>query len=408
MTCVTFVISFLKSEVFWLALGSLGSIGVAFLALYPLLRQIKHRRLIFDHAVHVLVNPVGNFYIHNFFDEPILIKRIYQKRVAGSDIGIKEDETAKPLRIRLTNDLPYHDGKRTICLKDLFVDKKWEVVFDQIRPIAPNSNTTLETSLTHVGEHEKEAIWFVGTTIEYSTVNGSKNQKITVFHRFSKTLDPTLEWIQFELRAGAPSDEIILNDLGKEKSKKLIGSKRHLFGALLSIIGTFILFSPNHPRIHNLYDQTFFKPITEVMNALSNFNFEPSSNDLKQKVKTLNRGDAGFQCILKILREGNFNRLKDVSNQNIVKITNKRVYEYKENSGESLGLLNVIHVYDEKNGSKPYALITTENDLKLAVEIHKNRWINFIGTFLIVIGIAWPYVWQAGVFFKDNIAKGAG
>jgi len=181
---------------------------------------------------------------------------------------------------------------------------------------------------------------------------------------------------------------------------RLVGSWRHFFAVLIAAFGTFVIFSPNFPPVSEWYNRQcpYFRALNEGLNSLSNFEFETSSNDYRQDEKTLEKDQQGFAEILEILRMVN---RKKVDPLNVKQITNRRDGTIREGSGEYLDVLNLIHVYDPK--VKPYYfLVTTENDLRLWVQMHRNRWIEGTGTAIVIIGIFWPYLWQFFVFLLDT------
>jgi hypothetical protein len=117
--------------------------------------------------------------------------------------------------------------------------------------------------------------------------------------------------------------------------------------------------------------------------------------DNRQGEKSLKKdgvGEAGvgYQEILNILKRINPEKMKLTDNY---EITNRRDGTIFYGTGQYVDTLNVIHVKDSSPEKIPI-LATTEDRLKLEVEMYRNRWVGLIGTILIVLGIFWPYLWQ--------------
>jgi len=184
---------------------------------------------------------------------------------------------------------------------------------------------------------------------------------------------------------------------------KLVGSWRILFGALIGATGTFIIFSPNIPQSNNWYIQNcpYFHAFSDGLEKLTNFQVEPSSPDYREGETSLKKGQPGFKEILKIL---NGTAPSKINKMSVIEITNRRDGTLKESSGEYIDVLNLVHVHDP-NANPPYALITTESDLHLRIDLHRDRWIEGLGTAIALLGIFWPYLWQlfivAGTFLKN-------
>lgn len=172
-----------------------------------------------------------------------------------------------------------------------------------------------------------------------------------------------------------------------------------MFGVFFGAIGTIVIFSPNLPPINNWYTQKcpYFHALSHGLNRLSDFQIEPSSPDYREKEKSLRKGEEGFEEILGILEVIAPQKVKRMTVQ---EITNRRSDTLREQSGEYLDVLNLVHVHDP-NAKPPYALITTESDLRLRIDIHRQIWIEGLGTAIVLIGIFWPYFWRLLIFLKD-------
>ncbi len=184
---------------------------------------------------------------------------------------------------------------------------------------------------------------------------------------------------------------------------KLVGSWRILLGAFFGAIGTFVIFSPNFPVVNDWYTEKcpYFRTLSHGLNRLSDFQIEPSSPDYREEEKSLKKGQEGFEAILKILEGVAPQKIKKMTVQ---EITNRRSNTLRERSGEYLDVLNLVHVHDP-DAKPPYALITTESDLRLRIDIHRKIWIEGVGTALVLIGIFWPYFWQLLVVVKDSFIQ---
>jgi hypothetical protein len=179
--------------------------------------------------------------------------------------------------------------------------------------------------------------------------------------------------------------------------KKLVGSWRHLFGAILAAFGTFIAFSPNIDWMNELYDQIpYFQSLKDGMTRLTDFKNSPQQEGDEKEVS---KGNPGFEEILGVIRSVKPEKTK---NLNIVQITNRRQLPYREGSGESYDLFNVIHVHDPQ-ANPPYPIVGSEIELRVWVQSHRDRLIGFWGTSLIILGIFWQYLFQGLVFFKEQV-----
>lgn len=199
--------------------------------------------------------------------------------------------------------------------------------------------------------------------------------------------------------------------LKKKESKKtkstivriyrLVGSWRILFGAIFGAIGTIVIFSPNLPLINNWYTEScpYFHSLSQGLNRLSDFQIELSSPDYREEEKSLKKGEEGFDAILTILEGIASQKIKRMTVQ---EITNRRSNTLREQSGEYLDVLNLVHMHDP-NAKPPYVLVTTESDLRLRIDIHRQIWIEGVGTAIVLVGIFWPYFWQLLVFMKDAL-----
>ena len=184
---------------------------------------------------------------------------------------------------------------------------------------------------------------------------------------------------------------------------KTFGSWRHFVGATISVLGTFIIFSPNIALMSKLYDKkiSYFKSINVGIDKLTHYGGEPTEKDGRQREKELKVGDVGFNEILQILESAKPEKFNNVE---IEQITSRREQTYLEGSGEYLDLLSLIHV-KVKNQQIPYRLITTMSNLEVYVQIHKDRCIEGIGTLVIILGIFWPYIIQSMVVLFGQFKK---
>ena len=174
-----------------------------------------------------------------------------------------------------------------------------------------------------------------------------------------------------------------------------------MVGALLGALGTVIVFSPNISFWDNWYNHklSFYQAALTGLHTLSTFAPELSEEDGRQREKTLHVKEDGFNEILELLKEINAERVSDIIN--IEQITNRRVTKYEEKSREYIDIMNVIHVYNSK-AKFPYSLITTETDLRQHLRDRRNRAIEGWGTFFVILGIFWGYLWQGSVYTKNE------
>lgn len=192
---------------------------------------------------------------------------------------------------------------------------------------------------------------------------------------------------------------------GKSKSAitrwyKLVGSWRILFGAIIGAVGTFMIFSPNIPQSNDWYIRNcpHFYAMSSGLKKLTDFQIEPSSPDYREEEKSLKKGQPGFDEILRILEGIAPEKINQMS---VEEITNRRNGTFREQSGEYVDVLNLVHVQDS-NAKPPYALITTESDLRLRIDLYRNLWIEGLGTALVLLGIFWPYLWQLFVLIWER------
>ncbi|MFH1800155.1 MAG: DUF2934 domain-containing protein [Candidatus Omnitrophota bacterium] len=215
------------------------------------------------------------------------------------------------------------------------------------------------------------------------------------------------------------------NDQENKKANKLIDSPRHVIGALLAILGTVIVFCPSIPSMNHWYSNHCFNSLTQGMHYLSSFKESGSAPqrivkpikvegddkqyfliqafDKRQQEKTLkkngiNEQGIGYQEILNVLKAIDPDKM---ALNNNYKITNRRDGTIIYGTGQYVDTLNLIHVLDS-NPQKIPILVTTEERLKLEVENYRNRWVNLAGTFLIILGIFWPYLWQGAVYLMEQ------
>lgn len=172
-------------------------------------------------------------------------------------------------------------------------------------------------------------------------------------------------------------------------------SWRQFFGAIIGVLGTLIVFSPNFPPASKWYDENipYFKSIKMGLDRLSAHEIEPNESDGRQKEKVLEIGEVGFDEILTILKSLKPEKL---NGKDAEQITSRRAQWFTEGTGEYLDFVSLIHVktQDEKT---PYKLITTNQDLQVFAKIHRDRWIEGVGTLIIILGVFWPYIWQGGI-----------
>ena len=180
--------------------------------------------------------------------------------------------------------------------------------------------------------------------------------------------------------------------------KNLVGSWRHLIGAILAAVGTFIAFSPNISWMNELYDQKipYFRSLKDGMSHLTDFKISPQREGDE---KEISKGKSGFEEILGVI---NSVKPEKTKNLRIIQVTNRRQLPYREGSGESYDLFNVIHVHDPQ-ANPPYPIVGSEIELRVWVQTHRDRLIGLVGTILIIFGIFWAYLFQFFVFFKEQI-----
>ncbi len=188
-----------------------------------------------------------------------------------------------------------------------------------------------------------------------------------------------------------------------KRFKELVEKPKAVIGVLIAAIGTFIVFSLNIPHWDSWYNNNigFYKTAYTALNKLSSFEPEPSEPSGRQRVKTLEEGQEGFNEIIFSLKEINNAR---VEGRNIEKITNTRRWSTEEYSGQFLDVMNVIHVYDHAK-EPPYSLVTTEADLRQYLRDRRNRYVEGIGTVFIILGIFWMYLYQGTVYLLESFDK---
>lgn len=199
-----------------------------------------------------------------------------------------------------------------------------------------------------------------------------------------------------------------INSQVKASSKnKLIESPRHVVGALIAILGTIIVFCPNIAFINRWYSTHLFGPLTAGMDHLSSFELisnvsEPTSlgNEKSLKLDGLGEEKIGYQDILQRLKAIDPAKINLTDNY---EITNRRDRTIYYGTGQYIDTLNVIHVKD-KDLKKVPILVTTEDRLRLEVEMYRNRWVEFVGTILIILGIFCPYLylWQGIMYLVEQ------
>jgi len=192
-----------------------------------------------------------------------------------------------------------------------------------------------------------------------------------------------------------------LNDLVmnwfKEHWKDFLGGLIAIFGAWLLITPSYLpneRFSANN--IYDLFSNAMNRGIVQLTSFKHEISECPSFNvtlknepawdtrDCMQRIKSLNSADdpEAFSSLLQRLIEIQPDELQG----RIVKqITNRRQNEYKEFSGESLTVMNAIHVCNTCTPND-YTLVATENNLRSAVMQHKNYVISAWGIIFVVLG----------------------
>lgn len=186
--------------------------------------------------------------------------------------------------------------------------------------------------------------------------------------------------------------------------KKQINEPRTVSGALIGAFGTFLIFSPSIFFWDQWYDRNlpFYNVALNGLNKLSMFEFEPSEREdgYRQKVRTLNKGDEGFEEILLLLEKIDSKRVRDRSK--VKKITNRRWVSRNEISGQFLDMINIMHVYDSSH-FPPYSLVATVNEVRQKRQDLRNRLIEGWGTAFVILGIFFAYVWQGSIKISDWI-----
>ncbi len=82
---------------------------------------------------------------------------------------------------------------------------------------------------------------------------------------------------------------------------------------------------------------------------------------------------------------------------NNYEITNRRDGTVLYGTGQFIDTLNVIHIKDSDPLKIPI-LVTTEDRLKSEAQEYRDRWVELIGTFYVILGIIWPYLYRWGIY----------
>ncbi len=183
----------------------------------------------------------------------------------------------------------------------------------------------------------------------------------------------------------------------KKGKRVLIEKKRFVTGAVISALGALIIISGNFLFFNRIYDALFFNALMRGLHELTDFKPEPSEQDGRQKIKTLEKGTVEFDAIRNILAAN----VQSVRDLRVEKVTNRRETKYEEQSKQYLDLMDVIHVYDS-NAQPQYNLVTTESDLRTWIVLYRNRWIELVGTMFVIAGIFLPYLWQGFRFVIED------
>lgn len=171
-----------SNQTFWIAIGSIGTIVVAYTALKPISEKARIGKAIYEQATQIDIGRNGIFRIINIFDEPVIIKSISQCLQRSSQI--------KGLVVSFAE-----EAKKS---KQYVLNPKNQVsILSNKKGVAPKASFILANSLTHLPEgYEQELSWFVGTTLVYTDSLGNNERKINLVHRYSILNEPRLEWVE--------------------------------------------------------------------------------------------------------------------------------------------------------------------------------------------------------------------
>lgn len=177
--------NFLAKEIFWIAVGSIGSIitSIAAILAYKTYKRDKDlSRVRLENAIELNIGPDGAYTVINNSDEAIMIYQINQTLITGTELGIQPNATSQQINkgIGKINEISFQQKQ--------FKRERW---------IMPTRSFVFGDSSTHLPKgYEKEAIWIVISEIYYESKDMNKFM-YKVCHRFSKNLEPRLAWIEF-------------------------------------------------------------------------------------------------------------------------------------------------------------------------------------------------------------------
>lgn len=184
---------------------------------------------------------------------------------------------------------------------------------------------------------------------------------------------------------------------------KRVSCPRQFFGSLIAVLGTIILVSPCVKPLNFFYTQVVpeFHNLSIGVKALTDFQVDLEDPNLHQPDTSLEKGRPGFDEVLNILEQIS---PKKIQKSQIVSITNSKRGTYKQVSGESLDVLNIIHV-NTSSEDPSYKIICTETELIEKIEAHKNIRLYWVGTVLVVVGTLWQFIWQIFILIAYSMRK---
>lgn len=171
----------LANQTFWVAIGAVGTITVAYLALYPILDSRRINEAVYKQAIQLHVTPSGILTLENIFNEPIIIKVIAQSL-------LKEPYHKPPQNLSKL----FENGSKFVS------NPKYQyLILNKDKVLAPKMPLVISDSSTNIKDPTESAwFWVVGTRIIYTKVNDKDRTTVSFIHRFSSTLDPTGRWVE--------------------------------------------------------------------------------------------------------------------------------------------------------------------------------------------------------------------
>lgn len=176
-------------QTLWAFIQAISSIAAAFgticavkIALKPIREKAELGKALFLDALQIDIQRDGVMTITNVFDEPILLKKISQRLIMGSELNTPTNASV---------------GEIYDFLNDPDLNSLGQESEDTMeKRLVPKIPFMYAHSYTHLPKGmEDEAVWVVYTRLDYESTNGDKNN-IILKYRFSKTLEPRYRWVE--------------------------------------------------------------------------------------------------------------------------------------------------------------------------------------------------------------------